>query len=384
MKEVYRELDSAAECDIRLFWKLVKQRKKRTTRTYPEIHDDNGNVYNDPKSIAEAFAKHYEHIYTPSENDIFDKQFHQDIEDTYKQIESHCSKTSGGIPGGPIVFDDIFPIINKLKRRKAPGPDQITYEHIIFGGNRLTSCIIKLFNSIISQGKIPSAWKQGLIVPLYKGGDKPKTSPNSYRPVTLLPCFLKIFESVLNDRISKFILHNHSFPNKQQQGFQEKLGCLTASFNLKETINYNLEQGSHVYVGFLDSSKAFDTVWRHGLLYKLHKLGVNGKCWSIINDCHLNTSSSVVVNQTQSRWFNVLQGVRQGGVLSSFLYLVFINELIDTLEHCSTCTKLLNVASNCPTLADDISLIGLTPISLQSMLNIANEYLKKMAIQIQR
>lgn len=129
---------------------------------------------------------------------------------------------------------------------------------------------------------------------------------------------------------------------------------------------------------------AFDTVWRHGLLYKLHKLGVNGKCWSIINDCHINTSSSVVVNQTQSRWFNVLQGVRQGGVLSSFLYLVFINELIDTLEHCSTCTKLLNVASNCPTLADDISLIGLTPISLQSMLNIANEYLKKMAIQIQR
>ena len=118
-------------------------------------------------------------------------------------------------------------------------------------------------------------------------------------------------------------------------------------------------------------------MWRHGLLYKLYKLGINGKCWSIIDDCHTNTSSSVIVNQTQSRWFNVLQGVRQGGVLSSFLYLVFVNELIDELEQSSSCIKVLNVANNCPTLADDISLISLTPLALQNMLNIAHEYSKK-------
>lgn len=130
-------------------------------------------------------------------------------------------------------------------------------------------------------------------------------------------------------------------------------------------------------MSFLDSSKAFDTVWRHGLLLKLYNLGVTNKLWSLINDCHNNTSSSIVVNQTQSRWFNVLQGVRQGGVLSSFLYLVFINELIDTLQQSSMCTKLLNVASNCPSLADDISLVALTPNSLQDMLNVADRYSKK-------
>lgn len=220
-------------------------------------------------------------------------------------------------------------------------------------------------------GKIPPIWKQGLIVPLYKGDDKQKTSTNSYRPVALLSCFLKIFENVLNSRISKYVLDSQCFPNKQQQGFQEKLGCLTASFNLQEIVYYNLEQGSNVFVGFLDSSKAFDIVWRHGLLFKLYNLGVTGKLWTIINDCHSNTSSSI------SRWFNVLQGVRQGGVLSTFLYLVFINDLINSIEQLYTCTKLLNIICNCPSLADDISLIALTPNSLQNMLDVANTYSRR-------
>lgn len=41
MRSVYHDLDNAAECDIRLFWKLVKRQKKRTSRTDPEIRDDN-------------------------------------------------------------------------------------------------------------------------------------------------------------------------------------------------------------------------------------------------------------------------------------------------------------------------------------------------------
>jgi hypothetical protein len=164
------------------------------------------------------------------------------------------------------------------------------------------------------------------------------------------------------------------FPNKQQQGFQKYLGCLTASFNLQETILHNVEQGNNVYVSFLDSTKAFDTVWRNGLMLKLYELGIKGKIWSLINDCHQGTSSAIIVNQTQSRWFSVDKGVRQGGVLSTFLYLVFINDLINELESGSHNTGILNVKSSCPSLADDISLIGLSPVGLQSSLDIAYAY----------
>lgn len=60
-------------------------------------------------------------------------------------------------------------------------------------------------------------------------------------------------------------------------------------------------------------------------MYKLHRLGVSVRLLTLIDDCHTNTSCSVVVNQTRSSWFPVSQGVRQGGILSTLL--AFINTL---------------------------------------------------------
>ena len=212
------------------------------------------------------------------------------------------------------------------------------------------------------------------MIPIYKGNGKCKSSPDSYRPVSLLPCLLKVFEQVLKTRLLNFVLCLNEFPNQQQQGFQKYLGCLTASFNLHETIFYNLEMFSKVFIAFLDSKKAFDTVWRIGLMYKLNILGIKGKIWSIINDCHVDTKSAVIVNQSQSHYFLVSEGVRQGGVLSGLLYLVFINDLLYDLEKCNTKTGVFQINSCCPSLADDISCISTSPLSLQRMLDVCNQY----------
>lgn len=70
---------------------------------------------------------------------------------------------------------------------------------------------------------------------------------------------------------------------KKQQGFQKNYGCLTSSYDLQEIIIIiNLEQNNNIFVIFLDTSNAFDTVWRNGLVFKLFKLGITGKIWSLI------------------------------------------------------------------------------------------------------
>ena len=268
-------------------------------------------------------------------------------------------------------------VVSKLKLRKAPGEDGITNEHIKFSGPETISCLTKLFNAVVRCGEVPVSWKRGLIVPLHKGPGKPKESCNSYRPVALLSCLLKIFERIVYDRISDYCLQTMTFPNKQQQGFQSNLGCLTASFILHETIYHNLELRNNTYVAFLDTRQAFDTVWRKGLMYKLHKLGITGKVWSLIDDCHINTESCIIVNQTKSRWFMVNQGVRQGGVLSTFLYLVYIDDLIREIQVHTGNSGILGIPSSCPTLADDMSLIALYPDLLQTMLDISYSYSNK-------
>lgn len=67
-------------------------------------------------------------------------------------------------------------------------------------------------------------------------------------------------------------------------------------------------------------------------MYKLHRLGVSVRLLTLIDDCHTNISWSVVLNQTRSSWFLVSQGIRQGGILSTLLYLVFINGLLQEIQ----------------------------------------------------
>ena len=113
-------------------------------------------------------------------------------------------------------------------------------------------------------------------------------------------------------------------------------------------------------------------------MYKLHKLGVEGIIWNIINDCHVNTQSAVVVNQCQSKYFTASEGIRQRSVLSGLLCLVFINDLLVELEQCNCRTGFFFHINACASsLTDDVSCISTSPKTLQCMLDVCNEYSRK-------
>lgn len=173
LKSVHRDLDEAAEMDIRLFWRLVKQRRPRPSRIYPEICDASGTTHNDPDGVANAFAEIYEEIYRPLEDDHFDNRFKHVIESHYTRIKTSVSESSSE---NDITQNDVISAISSLKMRKAPGIDGVTNEHIAFASDLITKCLCKLYNAIMTSGTVPSTWKQGFIVPIYKGGDKPKHS----------------------------------------------------------------------------------------------------------------------------------------------------------------------------------------------------------------
>lgn len=68
-------------------------------------------------------------------------------------------------------------------------------------------------------------------------------------------------------------------------------------------------------------------------MFKFHCLEVSGRLWSRMDDCHTNTSCSAVVNQTNPSWFPVSQRVCQGRILSTLLYLLFINDLLQEIQN---------------------------------------------------
>jgi hypothetical protein len=101
MKSVYQNIDKAAECDIKLFWKLIKRQKKRTSRTYSVIHDNKGTIYNDPSGVAEAFVLYYKNIYSLWDHDSVDNSFRCRVENKSSEMERE-------IPGEPFTTDELL------------------------------------------------------------------------------------------------------------------------------------------------------------------------------------------------------------------------------------------------------------------------------------
>ena len=119
---------------------------------------------------------------------------------------------------------------------------------------------------------VPAEMKKGVIITLYKGGNKRKDDPDSYRAITLSSVLLKLLERIILTRIQLFDNLNPPI-HALQGGLQKNIGCLITSFMLRESIFYASENGSKVYVCFLDVKKAFDCVWHEGLFYKLYHSG---------------------------------------------------------------------------------------------------------------
>jgi hypothetical protein len=101
--------------------------------------------------------------------------------------------------------------IAKLKKYKSPGSDQITAELIQAGGEMLLSAIHKHINSIWNKEELPDQWKEFIIVPIRKKGDK--TDCNNYHRISLLSISYNMLSNILLSMLSPYvdeIIRDHS------------------------------------------------------------------------------------------------------------------------------------------------------------------------------
>ena len=89
----------------------------------------------------------------------------------------------------------------------------------------------RIFNIIFNEGIIPKSWTEGIIKPIYKNkGDK--INPDNYRPISLLSCMGKLFASILNNRLTKFLDENKAI-GEEQLGFRQNYSTIGGIYILK-------------------------------------------------------------------------------------------------------------------------------------------------------
>jgi hypothetical protein len=92
--------------------------------------------------------------------------------------------------------------IGKLKRYISPGVDQIPAELFQAGGEILRSEIHNLIKLIWNKEELPHQWKESIVVPIHKKGDK--TDCSNYRGISLLSTSYKILSNILLARLTPY------------------------------------------------------------------------------------------------------------------------------------------------------------------------------------
>ena len=121
--------------------------------------------------------------------------------------------------------------IVKLKSHKSPGIDQMPAELIKAGGRTICLEIHKLITSIWKREKLSEEWKESIIVPIHKKGDK--TDCNNYRGISLLPTTYKILSNIL---LSRLIPYAKEIVGDYQCGFQRNRSTIDHIFCIRQML----------------------------------------------------------------------------------------------------------------------------------------------------
>jgi hypothetical protein len=374
-------LKNASKAYKRTMNYYIKKQKQSNATKLRTLSDKNPKKYwkflngLKPKNTvtqSPSLQEFFEYFKIINTNNIHDHRFEDELTN---------SQTLNMSLNAPITETEIKSCISKLQNSKTPSPlDKIINEYIKTTSDLLLSFYCKLFNSVFETGHIPNTWLEGIIIPIYKNKGDPK-DPSNYRPITILSCLGKLFTSILNSRLNKY-LDDNEILDQNQAGFRKGFSCSDHIFTLYSLIELLKKSRMKLFCAYIDFSQAFDKVWRVGLWHKLLQNSIDGNFFNVITNMYKNIKSSVSHNGEISDMFVSEIGVRQGENLSPVLFSLFLNdlqsflyskgsvgiELVDPLD-LTLWLKLLVLLY-----ADDTIILSNSPQDFQNSLNTFNNY----------
>ena len=273
-----------------------------------------------------------------------------------------------------ITLEELECAIKHLKPGKAVAEDSIANEFLKSSRPVTRATILHLFNECLRIGAYP--WNTSLVTPLHKKGSL--HDPNNYRAIAVASNIGKLFSSILLQRLISFRKISNA-DTKNQLGFCKEAQTSDHILTLTTCINkylYHNNKG-RVYACFVDYAKAFDTVCREALLYKLWHIGIQGRFFRCLDFMYSNSTAKVRLLSKLSEKIEIHCGTEQGHPMSPELFKCFINDLSEKLNKIpdNIAVPLLDKAKVSHLLwADDLVLLALDAQSLQHMLNILHTY----------
>ena len=301
---------AAGQGNIKELYMLSKKLAGRYQQTDKPVKDKNKNVLTTTGEQIKRWAEHFQEILNrPAPEET------PDISPADSELPINCDALSKA---------EIRKAITSLRNGKAAGPDSIPAEALKAG--KETS--VDMLHALVTKMEdVPEQWKEWLIIKIPKKGDLNEC--DNYRGIMLLSVPGKVLNRVLLERMKDAV---DLTLRDNQAGFRKKnRSCADQIASLRIIIEQSQEWNSPLYINFIDFEKALDSVDRHTLWRLMKHYGIPEKIISIVQSIYQGMFCRVVHSGQISESFEAKTGLRQGCLLSPFLFLLVIDWIMKSV-----------------------------------------------------
>ena len=317
------------------FWnKFNKLFKKKSNQKVDPLMNNEGEILTEEEELDSClFSVFFEAKHLLKEN--FDDTFYRQVNTIYNEIiaeeilietqPEHIKKLNSHIT---------LQEIKKAIRTSGKSVDNYNFHPLMIRhlGENALLLLQKLFNLCLE--KHQWIWNSAEVIFLRKPGKDSYSKPGSYRPICITAYIGKLLEGIITARIEYLLLYLE-ITDPHQEGFTARRNTIRYLSKLNLDILADKEKNYTTLGLFVDFEKAFDSVWKKGLIYKLHKLGIRGNVCKLINNflfsrkIKLNVNGHLGENRLSSEY-----GLPQGSVISPVLFKIYIKDFVcDLLEN---------------------------------------------------
>ena len=254
----------------------------------------------------------------------------------------------------PVSLMEKIPVLKSMSNSRAFGHNKIDPLSIKCATVSLHKPINFITNLSLSQHKFANKWRLARVIPIYKGNNKDKNNPDSFRPIALLPIISKVIEKHVQSQLNDHMTNTAQW-NPNNHAYKSRHSTTTTLLEMTDKIFQACEDKEIAVALGVDQTAAFDSINFEIMYKKMHKYNFDTTTIKWMKLYLEHRTQYVTVGAHDSIMMPVESGVPQGSLLGPTMY---VNEIPDIVNDYTNCNNNVHLPSE--------SLFGLTVTTVES------------------